>query len=433
MNSPATYQKESLRLIKKYLSEKEKCGVNISLSPLCDFITWTDCIGKEKIKLIKKKENLSLKMIYFFIKEFFFIKDKYKEFKTNNFSNNGIKNVILSYCQKKDFDKKGNFKDKIFNCRSNKQNTIWFLISLDDKLPPTIKKNIVIIYRKKSFSFLSNLKFLFENIFKPNFFHVFNSVVYRSNLLSNIFIKNFENKKFNFFLAFENKPHQNALIHAAKKLNKENYITGYLAPLPWSFQADMIYKKNDIDRLLVGSKFQKKLLIKDLCWPQKKILVSPSFRYKKINKLYNSIFLPYEFTKYDEKLFLKKIRILANEKNLISKKFLVRIHPHKSHDKNHINLKNKIILITKGINKTNQKKLSPIVLGATGSVVAECLQATGKVIHIPSSIFDYCTRVFFKNLIIKKLSKNIYIYKMSKKIKFVNFSKNRNFANYLNN
>ena len=62
-----------------------------------------------------------------------------------------------------------------------------------------------------------------------------------------------------------------------------------------------------------------------------------------------------------------------------------------------------------------KKELSSIVLGATGSVVAECLQATGKVIHIPSSIFDYCTSVFFENLIIKKLSKNIFIYKMSKK------------------
>ena len=63
--------------------------------------------------------------------------------------------------------------------------------------------------------------------------------------------------------------------------------------------------------------------------------------------------------------------------------------------------------------------------------MAECLQATGKVIHIPTSIFDYCTRVFFENLVIKKLSENVYIYKMSKKIKFVNFSKNRNFAKYL--
>ena len=431
MESPSAYQKESLKLIKKYLVEKEKRGVDINLSPLCDFITWVDCIGKEKIKLIKKNRVISLKMVYLFLKEFFFIKDKYLELKTSSFSNKNINNVILSYCRKNDFDKKGNFNDKIFNCNSNKHNTIWFLISLDDELPINIKDNIVIVYIKKKFNLLSNIKFFLKNILKPNFFHVFNSVFYKSNLLSKIFIKNFENKKFNFFLAFENKPHQNALINAAKKIYKGNYITGYLAPLPWSYQADMIYKKSGIDKLLVGSVFQKRSLVKNLCWPSKKILVVPSFRYKKLNNLYNSIFLPYEFSKYDEQIFLKKIKILINEKKLVYKKFSVKIHPHKKKDKSHINLKNKILSLINGAKNTKQKQLSSIVLGATGSVVAECLQATGKVIHIPTSIFDYCTRVFFENLVIKKLSENVYIYKMSKKIKFVNFSKNRNFAKYL--
>ena len=158
-------------------------------------------------------------MVYLFLKDFFFIKDKYAEFKTSHFSNENIDNVILSYCQKNDFDKNGNFNDKILNCKSNEQNTIWFLISLDDELPLKIKNNIVIVYKKKKISLLSFIKYFLNNIFKSNFFHIFNSVVYKSNLLSNLFIKNFENKKFNFFLVFENKPHQNSLISAAKKIN----------------------------------------------------------------------------------------------------------------------------------------------------------------------------------------------------------------------
>ena len=228
------------------------------------------------------------------------------------------------------------------------------------------------MFIKKKISLLSFIKYFLNNIFKSNFFHIFNSVVYKSNLLSNLFIKNFENKKFNFFLVFENKPHQNALISAAKKINRENYITGYLAPLPWSFQADMIYKKNEIDRLLVGSVFQKRSLVKNLCWPSKKILVVPSFRYKKLKNFYNSIFLPYEFSKYDEEIFLRKIKTLINEKNLIHKKFLVRIHPHKKNKKNHICLKNKILSLINGARRSKKKELSSIVLGATGSVVAEC-------------------------------------------------------------
>ena len=127
-------------------------------------------------------------------------------------------------------------------------------------------------------------------------------------------LKILKNKKFNFFLVFENKPHQNALISAAKKINRENYITGYLAPLPWSFQADMIYKKNEIDRLLVGSVFQKRSLVKNLCWPSKKILVVPSFRYKKLKIFIIQYFYHMSFQNMMKKYFSEKLKLLLMKK-----------------------------------------------------------------------------------------------------------------------
>lgn len=434
MLNPEIYQEQSIRLAKKYLKKKENDGVNIRLSPLCDFITWADCLGNEKIKLLVEKKNVSLKIIYLFLKEIFFIKDSFNVYKKFNFINQKFKNVVFSYCEKKNFNKNGKFHDSIFNCSTYKKDTFWFLISLDGYLPNNISNNIILIYKKKNyFNFISNIKFLLKNLFKKNFFHTYNSVFYQSKLICNIFNEIFENKKFKLFIAFENKPHQNAIIDATKKINFNNYISGYLAPLPWSLQIDMIYKKNKIDKLLVSSKFQKETLINKYNWPKKKISITNSFRYVKLKKSYNTIFLPFQFNKSQSRFFVEQLNYLRLNTSLITNKFRVSIHPNKKNEREHLNLKEKINLIIKKSSKDKSMKNSPIVLGSTGSVISECLQSNGKVIHVPVSVFDNCTRIFSKNLILKKISKNIFLYQMSKKIKFVNLNKKRNSFNLLLN
>ena len=434
MLNPEIYQEQSIRLAKRYLKKNEKNGVNIRVSPLCDFVTWADCLGNEKIKLLIEKKNISLKIIYLFLKEIFFIKDSFNVYKKFNFINQKFKNIVFSYCEKKNFNKNGKFYDSIFNCSAYKKNTFWFLISLDGYLPKNINKNIILIYKKKNyFNFFPNIKFLSENLFKKNFFHTYNSVFYQSKLICNIFNKIFENKKFKLFIAFENKPHQNAIIDATKKINSNNYIFGLLAPLPWSFQIDMIYKKNKIDKLLVSSKFQKDSLIKKYNWPKKKISIINSFRYVKLKKSYNKIFIPFHFDKFESRVFIQQLNYLSLNTNLLTNKFKVSIHPNKKNQQQHLNLKDKIISIIKRSSKNKNVNNPSIVLGSTGSVISECLQSNGKVINVPVSVFDHCTRVFSKNLILKKISKNIFLYKMKKKTKFVNLNKKKNSFNLLLN
>ena len=74
MLNPEIYQEQSIRLAKKYLKKKEKDGVNIRLSPLCDFITWADCLGNEKIKLLVEKKKYKLKNNLLIFKRNFFYK-----------------------------------------------------------------------------------------------------------------------------------------------------------------------------------------------------------------------------------------------------------------------------------------------------------------------------------------------------------------------
>ena len=109
MLNPEIYQEHSISLVKRYLKKKEKDRVNIRLSPLCDFITWADCLGNEKIKLLVDKKNISLKIIYLYLKEIFFIKDSFNVYKKFNFINQKFKNVVFSYCEKKILIKPANF------------------------------------------------------------------------------------------------------------------------------------------------------------------------------------------------------------------------------------------------------------------------------------------------------------------------------------
>ena len=62
-------QIETINSAKKYLKNRKNEGVDISISPFCDFVIWADCIGNENIKLINKKKKYSLGLFKNFIKE----------------------------------------------------------------------------------------------------------------------------------------------------------------------------------------------------------------------------------------------------------------------------------------------------------------------------------------------------------------------------
>ncbi len=86
------FQLKSLLAAKKYLHSNYKKGVNIEVSPFCDFITWADCLGKEKLSLISNKKSLSMNLIYLYLKEIFYIKNNYSVFKNFKYINSKKKN-----------------------------------------------------------------------------------------------------------------------------------------------------------------------------------------------------------------------------------------------------------------------------------------------------------------------------------------------------
>ena len=105
-NITADFQLSSLIAAKKYLRRKKKSGVDISLSPFCDFVTWAECLGKENLKTITKNKQFSLNLFFSFLKEIFFIRNSYAVYKNfQSINKNFLFNVVCSYCERTDFNK----------------------------------------------------------------------------------------------------------------------------------------------------------------------------------------------------------------------------------------------------------------------------------------------------------------------------------------
>ena len=215
-------QLNALDLIKKYNKKCKKKSVNINLSPFCDFVTWADCVGNEKIKLLQKffYKFLVLKNI---IKGIFFVginsNYKLKSFKRNIIN---VENIIYSYCSKGDFNKKGEFYDKYFNFKSSRSDkTIFFLISLDNFIPKNSNNTYIIYKERNNYNLIYIFKKFLKKIFKKNFFHTFNYTYNFSEICANYFKSVFKNDQFNLYIPYENRPHQNSIIEVTKKFQKK--------------------------------------------------------------------------------------------------------------------------------------------------------------------------------------------------------------------
>ena len=53
-------QTSSLIIANEYLKKCRNKGINVDISPLCDFVMWADCIGHQKLLLLKNNKDFSL-------------------------------------------------------------------------------------------------------------------------------------------------------------------------------------------------------------------------------------------------------------------------------------------------------------------------------------------------------------------------------------
>ena len=304
-------QKNLIKKVIKFNSSSLKKGIDPSLNPLSYMTTWTVTPGYFKLLDLQDIKNFKL---------FFILKDIFSISKLHNFKAKGffdiqkdlkIKNLIISYCTKKNFDKEGNFYDSYFNISSKNKKYVWFLISLDNKYPKKIKENIIIFKKdsNKQYDLIFFLKSLFAA--KKNLHLLSNSYIF-NKIINSEFKKHFSNKIIkNVIINYEAIPFQHGLIQTLKKINNKTNIICYLHCAGWPLQTELIYKEKKIDKMIVSGIDQKEKLIKYLNWPKKKIEHIPSLRFEKKKKnLFNGIvFIPFEI--------FQKNKILENFDNFI--------------------------------------------------------------------------------------------------------------------
>ena len=115
-----------LKYINSYSKKLSSNGIRIDLVPFSDFVTWANCLGKEKIDNLQKQKKFSLNYLKILVLELLSIGQNYRF----NLVGPSLKkidklNVIYSYCEKKDFHNKF-YYDKYFGLRSNEIKNTYY-------------------------------------------------------------------------------------------------------------------------------------------------------------------------------------------------------------------------------------------------------------------------------------------------------------------
>ncbi len=417
-----------INLAKKYINNLKKKNIIVESSPLTYMTSWVRTIGYFRLKELIGSGNKGF--FLFFLKDLFSISKLYDLEAVGKVNRKNKKtNIIISYCLKQNFDKRGNYYDEYFGTLTNTKKATWILISLDHKIPRKLKENIIIIKKNKNgtFSLIYLISIILKNIFKlkvpirDNFFdklsshHVFSAKL--NEIIKNLF-KNYQIK--NSIINYESIPFQNKFINTIKKLDKNSHIYCYLHCAAWPLQTELIYKQKKIDTFFVSGEDQKKVLIKYYSWPKKKIKVIPSLRFKKMKKnlLGGYIFLPIEI--FDKKLFLKKLKIFFENSPVKSLyKMKARIHPLQKNNNIHRDLKKEIeLLIKKNKSKFSRKKKDKdsIIFGNASGVCIQALEEGNRVFHFPDDInLDTFSKRIWKEISIDKINEGVFSYKIIKK------------------
>ena len=430
-------QIEIINYVKEYLKKMEKSNIITSLSSYCYFPMWSETPGHAKIKFWMHGKIYLFQFLYIILKNIISIA-AHSKYSIHNDSDSDLKynKLILSWSAKENFQSDGSFKDKYFNENSNDlPNSKWILISTDGYFPKNLNKNIIIIKKDKFFfkynlffltkkliSLTVNYKFSFKKIIHYFSFHSYFAEKISSILLTIIKKNNFET----VIMPYEAQPFHQFSIFQIKKNFKEIFIVGYMHSMLPAVPSDFIYRSGAPDLLLVHGESQSQVLKSKLDWPENKIYLIKSFRFRIENKKNpsNKVYLPYILEKKSLLLDRFKSFLISVLPNSLPK-FDIKMHPAMLDSSEHIKFKeslNKIMETYKNrfTTKPINENLS-ICFGVTASIF-ETLEAGTKVIHICSEpLFQHFDDKIWPNLKIEKYDNGIYSYSLFSLGKYINF------------
>ena len=436
-----------LNLAKNYLEKTASIGVDISESGFCWLLNVPANPGYFILKNLHDNKTFNIKNIFLIFKYFVSISilHNYKLLNKVNLEED-FDRLIISWARKNDFEKNGSFTDRYFNINSrNYPKSMWFLLSLDEEMPKNIDKNIVIFGKediKKKYNFFYLLKVFLLNIklgrgSLTKVFHLCTRSSHFAKIVSKSVIEIIKLKNFKTILiAYEAQPFQNTIFQKIKKFNSKIKLIGYLCST-LSLPAYNIYRYGAPDLLLVHGDSQIFHLKKYLNWPEDKLRLIPSLRYRNKNKtkFSNNLVLPISLS--FENILIKQFENFLKkfEKKSI-KPFIIKNHPSMSESKTHkrfiSNLEN--ILFKYNDRFSDEAKKSVSIFFAGTSAVLEALESGLTVIHIcTDSVLESYSETLWPSIKVRQINENIFEYNLRYHGKCINFSAENNvFEKYCN-
>ena len=420
---------------KFFIKRLESSDIDSSLSSFCYFTSWSETPGFAKLKYWLKGWPFIFKFCTILLKNILAIAShaKYIEFRNHSYKDN-YDTIVISWCFQENFQSDGSFNDRYFKENSKDlPNSYWVLISMDEYVPVNLNNNITVIKSERGvfkYDFFSFLKIFVSIVIdcrkkKKKLFHYLYFSSYFAKVTS-LTVKK-ELKKNNYkaiLLPYEAQPFQNNIFFEIKKSNKKIKTIGYLHSLN-PLTSELVYRSGSPDLLLVHGPSQIDILKSKLNWPENKLHLTQSFRFRLDEKkrLSNKIFLPHSILKGNV-LISEFRKFLINSPISSLPNFVIQNHPTAKDSKKHlyfIKELEKIIRTYKDRFSSNSltKEIS-IFFGVID--VLETLEKGINVIHICSDpIFESYSEKIWENLKVKQLSKFVFQYNLTSLGKYIIF------------
>jgi len=344
-------------------------------------------------------------------------------------SGGGYDAMVVSWCKATDFDETGRYNDRYFKMSSGEtENVLWFLVSIDGKVPPVYDNNVM-IYARHPRSLHHGFIFLGKTICKALLDYRFNlNQVCYSLSVESVFAKLVTKQvKASQILhgfkkliqPYEAQPFQHAIFLGMKELADKVTNIGYLHSVLPMLPTDLIQRTGAPDILYVHGKKQMEIMRRHLNWHTADLRFLESLRYRThIDESFSGwIFLPYEFSHIN--IILDNLDVYFNSiKDASLPELSARCHPAKMQSKKHIELMkgiDKLLLKYKHRFDSGCMQKASVFIGSTAAIV-EALERDVNVVHITADpVFETHQMEIWDAIKVQSLNRHTYTYELMEK------------------
>jgi len=431
-------QLELIVKAKKYLQENFNKDINVDSSGNCFLCAWGISPGYAKLKLWHEGFKSIFKILKIICKDIISISNLHNYYLVNKSEINAkYEKLIVTWGFKNRFLPDGSYNDRYFKINSkDTENSLWFLINFDEKLPEKINKNIIILTKKNvrsKYNFLYLLKNITKKIisskFSPKkFFHKAASSTEFSNIVCNNLMNFVKTDTKAIIMPYECQPFQNKIFKTCKKINKKIKTIGYVHAFPVGLPTNYISRDGAPEKLIINGHDQYYCFKEYLNWNNNQLKILPSTRFtKNFENMHGIIYLPL-FINSPELVIKSLQNLILNNVDSNFSNLVIKNHPLTENSEEHLKLIKKINNLLENNKKISSEKKSDskfsIFIGSTSSPI-EALERGVKVIHIcDDPVFQRYSNTLWPSIKAKKIDENTFEYELLKKGNLIQLGNN---------